>query len=87
MEHLAQLDEALAAGVTMIMLDNFDLADTREAVTRSRGRARLEVSGGVELDSLAERAAAGVDFISVGALTKHVRAVDYSMRVLDDAAP
>ena len=86
-EHLAQLDEALAAGVTMIMLDNFDLADTREAVTRSRGRARLEVSGGVELDSLAERAAAGVDFISVGALTKHVRAVDYSMRVLDDAAP
>jgi len=82
-ERLAQLDEALAAGVAMIMLDNFDLADTREAVARSRGRARLEVSGGVELASLAERAAAGVDFISVGALTKHLQAVDYSLRVLD----
>ena len=56
------------------------VADIRTAVARSRGQARLEVSGGVALDGLAELAATGVDFISVGAITKHVRAVDFSMR-------
>jgi nicotinate-nucleotide pyrophosphorylase (carboxylating) len=83
-ESLAQLDEALDAGVTMIMLDEFTPADVAEAVQRSRGRARLEVSGSVALDTLATLAATGVDFISVGALTKHLRAVDYSMRVVED---
>jgi nicotinate-nucleotide pyrophosphorylase (carboxylating) len=82
-ESLAQLDEALAAGVTMIMLDEFSLADVTEAVRRSQGRARLEVSGSVALEGLAALAATGVDFISVGALTKHLRAVDYSMRVVE----
>ncbi len=85
-ERLDQLDVALELGVTMIMLDDFTLADIREAVSRSRGRARLEVSGGVSLEALAELAATGVDFISVGALTKHLQAVDFSMRV-EDATP
>jgi nicotinate-nucleotide pyrophosphorylase (carboxylating) len=65
----------------MIMLDNISLDAIREAVLRSRGAARLEVSGGVSLESLGELAATGVDFISVGALTKHLHATDFSMRV------
>jgi len=84
-ETLLQLDQALALGVPMIMLDNFSLAEIREAVTRSRGRARLEVSGGVALDALPGLAATGVDFISVGAMTKHLRAVDFSMRAQHSA--
>jgi nicotinate-nucleotide pyrophosphorylase (carboxylating) len=80
-ETLAQLDQALALGVTMIMLDNFSLDAIRDAVRRSRGKARLEVSGGVSLEELGTLAATGVDFISVGALTKHLHAVDFSMRV------
>jgi len=82
-ENLDMLDEALSAGADHIMLDNFSLADMREAVLRSRQRARLEVSGDVTLERVAEIAAAGVDFISVGALTKHVQAVDLSMRFED----
>ena len=80
-ETLEQLDEALALGVTMIMLDNFELDAIRTAVQRSRGKAQLEVSGGVAFEDLRELAATGVDFISVGALTKHLHAVDFSMRV------
>jgi nicotinate-nucleotide pyrophosphorylase (carboxylating) len=80
-ETLAQLNQALALGVTMIMLDNFSLDAIRDAVRRSRGKARLEVSGGVTLEELGALAATGVDFISVGALTKHLHAVDFSMRV------
>ena len=64
------------------MLDNFDVTMMREAVTINQGRAKLEVSGNVTLDTLAEFAATGVDFISVGALTKHVRALDLSMRFI-----
>jgi nicotinate-nucleotide pyrophosphorylase (carboxylating) len=64
----------------MIMLDNFTVDGIRDAVARSRGKARLEVSGGVELDDLAELAATGVDFISIGSLTKHLQATDFSMR-------
>lgn len=64
------------------MLDNFDVAMMREAVAINQGRAKLEVSGNVTLDTLAEFAATGVDFISVGALTKHVRALDLSMRFI-----
>jgi nicotinate-nucleotide pyrophosphorylase (carboxylating) len=82
-ETLAQLREALAAGARSVMLDNFDLAGMREAVALNDGRAELEVSGGVTLAQLRAIAATGVDRISVGALTKNVQAVDYSMRVLD----
>ena len=80
-ETLVQLDEALELGVTMIMLDNFSVDAIREAVHRSRDKARLEVSGGVAIEDLGKLAATGVDFISVGALTKHLHAVDFSMRV------
>jgi len=79
-EDLAGLEQALAAGATRVLLDNFDRAGLREAVRRTAGRARLEASGGVNLDTVGEIAATGVDFISVGQLTKDVRATDYSMQ-------
>lgn len=82
-ESLAQLAEALAAGATSVLLDNFDLAGMREAVALNAGRALLEVSGGVQLEQVREIAATGVDRISIGRLTKDVRATDYSMRVLN----
>ncbi|MFL9594961.1 carboxylating nicotinate-nucleotide diphosphorylase [Aeromonas veronii] len=81
-ETLAELEQALAAKADIVMLDNFDVAMMREAVAINQGRAKLEVSGNVTLDTLAEFAATGVDFISVGALTKHVRALDLSMRFI-----
>ncbi len=79
-ESLAELEEALAAGATRVLLDNFDNAQLRQAVKLTAGRARLEASGNVDLDTIREMAETGVDDISVGALTKHVRAVDLSMR-------
>jgi nicotinate-nucleotide pyrophosphorylase (carboxylating) len=81
-ETLAQLDEALAAGATSVLLDNFDLAVMREAVARTAGRALLEASGGITLAGLREIAATGVDRISIGKLTKDVVATDYSLRVV-----
>lgn len=81
-ETLAELEQALAANADIVMLDNFDVAMMREAVAINQGRAKLEVSGNVTLDTLAEFAATGVDFISVGALTKHLRALDLSMRFI-----
>ncbi|MCB1787356.1 MAG: carboxylating nicotinate-nucleotide diphosphorylase [Gammaproteobacteria bacterium] len=78
-EDLAQLDEALAAGATRVLLDNFDLKAMHEAVRRAAGKARLEASGGVNLETIGAIAATGVDYISVGQLTKDVRATDYSM--------
>jgi nicotinate-nucleotide pyrophosphorylase (carboxylating) len=81
-ENLDQLREALACGATNIMLDNFTLPLMREAVALTAGRALLEVSGGVRLEDLREIAATGVDRISIGRLTKDVKAVDYSMRVI-----
>ncbi|WED77091.1 carboxylating nicotinate-nucleotide diphosphorylase [Aeromonas allosaccharophila] len=81
-ETLAELEQALAANADIVMLDNFDVTMMREAVAINQGRAKLEVSGNVTLDTLAEFAATGVDFISVGALTKHVRALDLSMRFI-----
>jgi nicotinate-nucleotide pyrophosphorylase (carboxylating) len=84
-ETLAQLDEALEHGATSVLLDNFDLPRMREAVALNAGRALLEVSGSVELTQLRVIAATGVDRISVGRLTKDVRAVDFSLRVLDSA--
>lgn len=80
-ETLAQLDEALAAGAKMVLLDNMDLPTLREAVRRNAGRAVLEISGGVTLARVRELAETGVDRISIGALTKDVKATDYSMRL------
>lgn len=80
-ENLAQIDEALAARADILLLDNFDLDGLRAAVARTAGNAKLEASGNVTLDNLADIAATGVDFVSVGAITKHVRAVDLSMRI------
>ncbi len=81
-ESIAELQEALDAGAVSVLLDNFSEALMREAVALNAGRALLEVSGGVELDQLRWIAATGVDRISIGKLTKDVRAVDYSMRLL-----
>ncbi|CAL1239307.1 carboxylating nicotinate-nucleotide diphosphorylase [Candidatus Methylocalor cossyra] len=81
-ESLEELGEALAAGAERILLDNFTLAELRQAVAVARGRAELEVSGNVTLDTLRQVAETGVDYISVGALTKHLRAVDLSMRIV-----
>jgi nicotinate-nucleotide pyrophosphorylase (carboxylating) len=79
-ETLAQLNEALAAGATMILLDNMDLPTLHEAVRINAGRAVLEISGGVTLDGLRSLAETGVDRISIGSLTKDVKATDLSMR-------
>ena len=79
-ENLQQLHEALAAGADSLLLDNFDLEALREAVAYTRGRATLEASGGITLENVRAIAETGVDFISIGVLTKNVRAVDLSMR-------
>ena len=80
-ESLDELDQALDAGADIIMLDELSLDDMRTAVARSRGRAALEASGGVDEQSLRRIAETGVDFISIGSLTKHVQAIDLSMRL------
>jgi nicotinate-nucleotide pyrophosphorylase (carboxylating) len=80
-ETLAQLEEALAAGATMILLDNMDLPTLRDAVRINDARATLEISGGVTLQSVRALAETGVDRISIGALTKDVKAADFSMRL------
>ena len=82
-ETLAQLQEALDAGARMVLLDNMDLPTLHEAVRLNAGRAVLEISGGVTLERLAELAATGVDRISIGGLTKDVKATDFSMRFED----
>ena len=79
-ETLVQLEEALATGATMVLLDNMSLDMLREAVRLNAGRAILEVSGGVNLATVRDIAATGVDRISIGALTKDVKAIDFSMR-------
>lgn len=83
-ENLAQLNEALEAGATMILLDNMGLGQLQEAVKLNAGRALLEVSGGVNLSSVRAIASTGVDRISIGALTKDVKAIDFSMRFASD---
>jgi nicotinate-nucleotide pyrophosphorylase (carboxylating) len=79
-ETLEQLAEALDAGATMILLDNMDLAQMRQAVGLTAGRAELEASGGVSLETVRAIAETGVDRISIGGLTKNVRAIDLSLR-------
>ena len=81
-ENLAELEEALAAGATSVLLDNFDLDMMRAAVQLNAGRALLEGSGGVNLDTVRGIAETGVDRISIGSLTKDVRATDYSLRII-----
>ena len=81
MENLDELEQAVQAGVDRIMLDNFELAQMREAVARTAGRVPLEISGNVDLQTIGDFARTGVDFISVGALTKHVHAIDLSLRL------
>ncbi|WP_288074497.1 carboxylating nicotinate-nucleotide diphosphorylase [Marinobacter sp.] len=80
-ENLEELDQALAAGADIIMLDEFSLEDMRQAVIHTAGAAKLEASGGVNSGTLVPIAETGVDYISIGALTKDVRAVDLSMRL------
>lgn len=81
-ESLAELEEALAAGATSVLLDDFSFSDMKRAVMLNAGRAKLEVSGGVDIESIALIAATGVDRISTGKLTKDVHAVDLSMRMV-----
>ena len=80
-ENLDELQQALDAGVDRIMLDNFTLPLMREAVEQTAGRVPLEISGNVDLSTIGDYARTGVDYISIGALTKHVRAVDLSLRL------
>ena len=82
-ENQPELAEALAAGADRIMLDNFDNSALRAAVEENAGRAELEASGGITRDTLRGVAETGVDYISIGALTKDVRALDLSMRLVD----
>jgi nicotinate-nucleotide pyrophosphorylase (carboxylating) len=81
-ESLAELDQALAADVDRVMLDNFSAEDLREAVRRRRGKTELEASGGITGENLRAVAETGVDYISIGALTKDAIALDLSMRLL-----
>ncbi|MCX7192246.1 MAG: carboxylating nicotinate-nucleotide diphosphorylase [Proteobacteria bacterium] len=81
-ENIMQLDEALAAGAKLILLDNFDLEALSFAVQHTHGRAELEASGGITLQGLREVAETGVDRISIGALTKDIEALDLSMRLI-----
>jgi len=80
-ENLDEFREALEAGADIIMLDNYELDDIREAVAINGGRAKIEVSGNVTLDTIASLSATGIDYISVGALTKNIQAIDLSMRI------
>jgi len=79
-ETLDELDQALSAGADIIMLDNFSLEDMRSAVAHAAGKAKLEASGGIDDRTLRPIAETGVDYISIGAVTKNCRAIDLSMR-------
>jgi nicotinate-nucleotide pyrophosphorylase (carboxylating) len=80
-QDLSQLDEALAAGAETVLVDNMSIDDIREAVARARGRARVEISGGVTLDRIPQLAATGADYVSAGALTHSAPAVDISFEI------
>lgn len=84
-ETLAQLEEALAAGAVSVLLDNFSLDAMREAVRATNRRAVLEASGGISMDTVRAIAETGVDRISIGSLTKDIRATDYSLRIIGPA--
>ncbi len=80
-EDLTELEQALAANADIIMLDNFHIADIVKAVSINKGKAKLEVSGNITAEALKSLSTTGVDYISSGALTKNVRAIDLSMRL------
>jgi len=80
-ESLQEFEKALTAGADIVMLDNFSLEDLHTAVKRNEGQVKLEVSGNVTDETIGPLAATGVDFISIGDLTKSVQAVDLSMRM------
>lgn len=82
--NLEELQEALDAGVNVIMLDNMDYATMKKAVELTNGRAKLEASGNITLENIAQVAATGVDIISLGALTHSVKCFDISMRIVKD---
>ena len=81
MESLTELEQALTAGADIIMLDELSLSDMRTAVALTAGRAKLEASGGINDSTLRGVAETGVDYISLGTLTKDIKAVDLSMRL------
>ena len=83
-ESLDELEEALFAGAKRILLDNFDITTLKEAVTHVDGKAELEASGNITLENIRETAATGVDYISTGAITKNVKAIDLSLRIVKD---
>jgi nicotinate-nucleotide pyrophosphorylase (carboxylating) len=83
-QSLEQVDQALDVGVDVIMLDNLSIEQIREAVGRIAGRAKIELSGGVTLERIAELAATGADFVSVGALTHSAPAADLSFELEED---
>lgn len=85
-QSLGQVDEAIAAGADVILLDNLSTAQIREGVRRIAGRAKIEVSGGVTLDRIPELAATGADYVSVGALTHSAPASDLSFELEPDPA-
>ena len=80
-ENLEQLEKAIAAGADIVMLDNFQLEEMRAGVQLGQGRVKLEASGGINKDTLKLIAETGVDFISIGAITKDCKAIDLSMRL------
>lgn len=84
-ENFAQLTEAINSKADIIMLDNFSLDEMRQAVSYTAGRVPLEASGNMSFDRLLEVAKTGVDFISIGALTKHCQALDLSLRILESS--
>ena len=79
-ERLDQISEALDAGADILLLDNFDPESLRKAVILNNGLAKLEASGGITLDNVRSIAQSGVDYISVGSLTKDIKAIDLSMK-------
>ena len=79
-ESLDELEQAIEAGADNLLIDNFGLDDLRTAVERARRRATLEASGGISRDNVRQIAETGVDYISIGDMTKNVKAVDFSMR-------
>ena len=86
-ETLDELKQALDQGVERVLLDNFDLDAMKQAVVLNKGRAQLEVSGNVTIKTLPAIAATGVDFVSVGAITKHIQAIDLSMQLELESSP
>jgi nicotinate-nucleotide pyrophosphorylase (carboxylating) len=83
-QSLAEVEEALAAGADIILLDNLSIEDMRQAVQRARGRAKTEISGGVTLDRLPAVAELGADYVSIGALTHSAPAADLSLEIERD---